>query len=74
MVETLQRMAPSSSHCCSCCDEHGVSTKLVSPEESERLAWMQVLVHVAQKLEMLHAAGWTHRDIKVCSKLHCMML
>lgn len=25
---------------------------------------MQVIVHIAQKLEQLHAAGWVHRDLK----------
>jgi serine/threonine protein kinase len=25
---------------------------------------MQVMVHIAQKLEQLHGAGWVHRDLK----------
>lgn len=25
---------------------------------------MQVMVHIAEKLQQLHAAGWTHRDLK----------
>jgi serine/threonine protein kinase len=25
---------------------------------------LQVMVHVARKLEALHAAGWVHRDLK----------
>jgi serine/threonine protein kinase len=26
--------------------------------------WIQVMVHIARKLEALHAAGWVHRDLK----------
>ena len=36
----------------------------------EREVWLarsmhvQVMVHIAEKLQQLHAAGWTHRDLK----------
>ena len=27
-------------------------------------AWLSVMVHIARKLEQLHAAGFVHRDLK----------
>ena len=29
-----------------------------------RSTHVQVMVHIAEKLQQLHAAGWTHRDLK----------
>jgi serine/threonine protein kinase len=33
-------------------------------EQHDFITTMQVLCHIAERLQVLHAAGWVHRDIK----------